>query len=1609
MSAPPRGTGPNLAAKPSPVIVSPRIVVPPKATSQTVDLDSTNPSLNLRTTDPLLLLPLRLETRFVQASGSPQLWVRIFPDQVAIDSHDVTLTAAEWAAAVTYWKAMWTLTAADTADQKTAWAALAAAFGPARAAYIASTTGPADFDTWVSTPGSGVLGTGRVLPTAPASARTRSWAQPAVARGLPTQWFVLLISGTTTLATEITRPKVDLAVSLDPGATGALNSATGTTAAMSWLSDFTQAQQVGMGVVIDLTAEQFSAGFDQVVVFGVTGDTGAAGQSAFEALLTAHRFTSGLAFVAQGTATKNSPDSVSGYTKSDPTFSQSFIAERSGPLLPTTPFTAAQLVSASCPDGQMFSGLLGIDPTTVTHTPGTDGTDQQDAVATATACWPATGDYFIRYLMGLPVAGMREDIRQFATELTRARGPIPSFRVGSIPYGVLPIVSLAGVGTGSNTINRMSGLVATLMQAMRPTWEKITQAFPLQVIPNAQTTPEQALANVLGRDASTVNVNALMDSGPQFAWNMGQWDVASSTITSTVGGIGLSVTNVTQPQLYAAGEALLAEVPLAQGLSSTQATALGWAASAGPASGFMYLGPLGSNLRHVTADGQVSETAELPATYFLMTRIGFDSLVRRVNVLEYMVTLSPSQLVSFVPQAGDLTLLMAVVRQALLLEYANAASIVLNVALNEPEEYVEPPGQQPLTFLWALAQTTYTPAAGLPAANGALGDYLQTAVQTTAGQTAFPGLAALLSAVSYLAHLSTAALERALLESLDVCGYRLDAWGTAVATATHLRTRMTNAQGLALGVWGYVENLRPAAATTLSSADLATLSSAFDPATSPSPSPVAPAKDTTGFIFAPSLTHAATGAVLRNGYLSNANGTYGTALAVDLSSARVRAGLNLLEGIRQGQPLGALLGYLFEQGLNQGGLQILLQAFRDAYPIVANKMAQSAPGPADAVAASNVVDGCALQGAWEAGTIPWGTGSLPASDGSDPNYTPVTVLLDLLSDRLDALSDIAVAESIFQVARGNPIRSGGALNTSSREQHPTEPQVVETPRSGLDLTQRVLSTFVVTPGAPPASTWLASTASSPRAAAEPFLEAWLCAVLPDPTDVQFQLQYTSATGGPPVVSGNLTLATMGLSALDLLSLVPPPPTGAAATACDGSELPGTELDRWILVQCLAPNGPLPANATNASVVYTPTTPPIAPLMTVPQLLVLVRPLQELIRSARPVVPTDFVPPAALVPSADLDLSGVTSRLATALGNLNKLATTTLGGLPATVTAANSPSALQALLSASAFGIPGAAPVTTAQDAKSLAALAAQVKTVLGLVNQRLATLTGDSSLYDSGSGSLVLLSPPSDVDLMKLAQRTAEAIFGPRFMVLPVVTPATTGTPPDPVATAVTNLAAGIAAWGAADHLPTAGVIQQLTHVRPPMARLDEVMTLSAVLSQTPVPDLAVAQLGGEQAYSTSNPWLAGPVSTRFPWAVGSPPASLHGSYALLDWTPPSLGAPTGASLCGLFFDEWVEQIPNNAEKPAISFHYSEPGSRAPKSLLLAAPPPTKDTWTAQLVRDVVLEAIALAKMRTVDPQTLESGSSVGQLLPALFAGWGPFTLSTLIPFLPTSTDPTGS
>lgn len=91
---------------------------------------------------PVLLLPLRLETRFKPSpAGAPQLWVRVYPDACLVDGFEESLSASEVQNGTAFWAAVWRA-GGDDGLERAAWRELVSAAGAGRAGWIVRTLLP---------------------------------------------------------------------------------------------------------------------------------------------------------------------------------------------------------------------------------------------------------------------------------------------------------------------------------------------------------------------------------------------------------------------------------------------------------------------------------------------------------------------------------------------------------------------------------------------------------------------------------------------------------------------------------------------------------------------------------------------------------------------------------------------------------------------------------------------------------------------------------------------------------------------------------------------------------------------------------------------------------------------------------------------------------------------------------------------------------------------------------------------------------------------------------------------------------------------------------------------------------------------------------------------------------------------------------------------------------------------------------------------------------------------------------------------------------------------------------------------------------------------------
>jgi hypothetical protein len=911
--------------------------------------------------------------------------------------------------------------------------------------------------------------------------------------------------------------------------------------------------------------------------------------------------------------------------------------------------------------------------------------------------------------------------------------------------------------------------------------------------------------------------------------------------------------------------------------------------------------------------GPLSETAPLAPNYILeiqqaLRRLGGLNLVRG--------------------RAGPNTLLQLLLRHAAQLEIAKgsvrleqlpvaAPLIAMKRSRIEPEFVdVGVSVGDTVTPLRRSVQAVPGITADLSAA-----DYLA----TTPTRTTVPirSYDSFVTSLGVLAAVPTAELERLLTETLDLSSHRLDAWFTSVTARRldALRTRIVPItrqtlyrQGVYLGGFGWVEDLRPSLT-----------------------------RGSRGYVHTPSISHARTAAILRSGHLSHLESNP-ELLRADLSSERVRTALRLLDGIIEGQSLEALLGYRLERALRDRKLARYILPLRTIAPLARSGDARPA-GPLEAVEAHDVVDGVELLKLWKAeGLAFFNRPGLPPANPLQPNPDQANLNLELgrLRDTLDAVNDVMMAEGVYQAVLGNMNRSRSALGALDRQGRPPEPEVVKTPRTGVDYQHRVLLLLqsTVVP-----AVWAATDA---WATASPWVNAWAGSILRSPTMVRFAAEALNASG---TVLRRLEIDAreLRLSPLGLL---------AASTAAAAGK--PTDLEERLAL-AFAVHPTLPATTATLRLLgeRVPTWP--ATILGPAELTMLAKAVQALVSGHRPAEARDLALPDTTDATgwSENDVFGIARTVVQAFRTAADKLAATLDNPASTATALR-----DSLLAAAAAGARGAVPrsnTASGTGASSNGAgdpLVAQAVGIRDAMRKLLDALDAD--------GAAAPDAVPAE-ERIERATRWIRAILGDEFPVLhPFMVPGG-----QEVRASLNSRAALLGG----DSLAVVTWLRQMGLVRPSVATLARVVTSAELLASRSDPNqLRLIQL----PHMPGDRWVALP--------VGSDAILPAGQLSIVAYAP--IAIDPGRPVCGIFVDAWNELLPSPAETTGVAFHYDAPNSRAPQTVLLVVPSNTAVTkWSVSALEGAVLEALELARMRPVDLPALQWMS---RFLPALYFAHNP-------------------
>jgi hypothetical protein len=1155
----------------------------------------------LRGETPILLFPVRLETRFRRIEGDAagardELWVRIFPDDCLVDTFEAVLSETEVASGTRYWVETWAAGGIES-QRRAAWRNLVASHGAGRAAWIVKQYSPSNgepakaqaqdirlvvvtralptqeeqdaLDTywtamWLADGNKtktdaafatllqsltiseveGTNLTSRLAPTNlavkppspyakkdvvakvawlvladPKDLKTRSWSAPPVIRALPDCFVVLGYQGGNIVFAERGRAiPSPLVAGPDPStATGDQFrfDAQGELIVpddMRWLVEFDRAVAVGMGirVPLDPTRVDLAAPIERIVALGLRlVDDADGGRATLEELLKNHRYgRAGCALLPQGTPTNNTDSAPSGYRRgedADSAYDALFM--ESAKLTPGRPWQLRQ-------DGEWLADALGIDVAVFDGIPNANGQDFAEARALNRALWPATFGYTLETMM-YPLFS-REQVdatRWFYSHFVTGRGFLPSIRIGDQPYGVLPVSALSSrTWSGEGDVLTVGGIdappeldgfirgLAGLLTAMRADWNQFAAAVSFV---EKGGDAHQLLLNILGLHPASVEFHQRYAESLEHLFNSAKFLGVGAQIlkSSELRGVMEQARRLLRSLGYSGDgdpEAL-------DKFFFTRANRLN-----GP---LIDDRPLSERdaIRPYTANGRnyLAWLADRARTSFEDLRLerGFDN-----------------------DRAPD-ALLYVMLRHALLLAYWDASlQLHLDGGVMSEAEVAQAHQETASIHIAGTdwdSESRYAPlySSDARASGSAQRTVAERIGMLPASAPATRGLNDQISALELLQDLPTARLERCLAEHIDTASFRLDAWllglvniqlagmryrpaagGLAVAAGVRGDRGVETRRGIYLGAYSWLENLNRKTAPLQPVQLTESMQATFG-----ANAPLMLDRTNAGFVAAPSISQATTSAILRAGYLSNASSQEPQALAVNLSSRRVRVALDLLEGIRNGQPLGSLLGYQLQRGLHEGHAPLELDRFvyplRQQFPLVANQLASTRDPSAaiETIEANNVVDGLKLlEYVRKSGNraYPFGL-ALPTATTQEAAAIDAEVAG--LMDAHDALADTMLAEGVHQAVLGNYDRVAATLDASSKASFPPEPDVVRTPRGGTTLTHRVGIHFEA--GVVPTARVYASVPVSPRSQAQPMVNKWLASILPLPDEVACRVEW----------------------------------------------------------------------------------------------------------------------------------------------------------------------------------------------------------------------------------------------------------------------------------------------------------------------------------------------------------------------------------------------------------------------------------------------------------------------------------------------------------------------
>lgn len=1538
-----------------------------------------------------------------------QLWVRIFPDNIAITTHEPKLTNEEYLSGISFWKKIWYM-GNNEASQLIEWKIICNKYGLNRSMWIVKQTKPANYNK---------------KPVIEINIENTSIEKPLFNRLdliasknnmpksgiMPDRFTAILIKGDTRkefegkiipdpliVGVNPNNPEVSQADSNEPDDEIPKE--------IKWLTDFDEAEKIGMGIKIPLDSE-FKDKFDKLLILGTKNSQDVNNtQRLIDRLFEAHVYGNRdfsllpIGFPTNASNTNPEPDDT------DIMKHLRFVINEEN---------FQNIITNNKTDGQVLADFLGIDYNIINKIGHYGKYDLKEALAMNEALYPATlGYYLTEFISPIISDDTIASIKKFFLKHVTGRGHISSIRLGSQPYGILP-TSAFSKWTYKNNLDSKSFLKSLFENFLNITLKNLlNKPNVFKSLGNTQQGAdyEELFLKIIGLNASSVDYAFRLAFGPETV-NAGSWTpvdtnqilnkyktqlgyefhLASLIFSLAYNKLGdISITPDIALKIDVIDSNPFSEVRKLENIYKTgneYSNYIEWLRN--------------QSFNNIESEAFLSDEHNIPNSLLYI-------LLRHSMLLAYYDTsleiLHDKQVIStrynrekeFMNVFKDFSVNTQTKNEIISKMNISVPRRILDK--DQLDKFKTKWGEQlqDMTtadtekFIAELSDTdnridmmkrTYGPVSQ----NMSIANYIDTNIKNQfSSQYSLSGVA---KAMEFLKDLPTGRLERLFSEHLDLCSYRLDSWLTGLVNERIASKRFignNRKTGSFLGAFGYLENLKPSANRAVIFREVLPInpllskmnendksySFIYDPKFNSDETFIYLGKDTKtrifidlktgllqqeesvnenkGFIHAPSISHAIAAAILRCGYLSSIHKRNKNEMAVNISSERSRIAMFYIDGINSGQHLAALLGYRFERLMHDENLDEYIYDFRLAFPFTINKVTDNTQ-TIEMDYSRSVVNGLTLT---EKETIEDVISIKP-----DHKFK-ITSILNKLKSHLDAVADLIMSESIFQLAQGNFVKSGSALSMATKGEGLREPEILRTPSTGTTVTHRLV--LAIDASDNNIIKW--GTSDSSLSLINPYLNSWLTGLLGNPGKIAVSYNYKENTQSGEVKHSKIMMNELDLQPIDLLYLF--------QHDSDGNKF--DKIYKYIqrfLVFNKNILEPVVEKRTELAEVNE---------IKIEDLSCLLTPIKEVLLNSQSLKNQDFELPSVSSNEIQYDVFELFSRVKNLVTNTRQSVSEFSDSLKSdNETRINDFLIKNYLLDIpdEAFGLNQNSRVTHLYVEKILNEKLIKIDAILRAFNVK---HSSDEETYD--------LSNLNPANTNKFAECLLEIIKLLTNNQFPVLTSfllkdyegidlAINHSKDE-----VNGLLSYVGKQSIVPWIQGISKVRQKVNSYNLLKISSELLNNSTSVYQAPLPiqfpiHRQINIESSESLEKIIDKWIG----HQYPHEY-KPQGNL---LSIITNLP--LNFNSNNKQAGLLIDEWTEVIPNSEEVTGIAFNYNQPDSEPPQTILMAVAPQDNGFWSWEDLVDSVLETFDLVKIRTLTPDDIWGNQGdYNQVLPALFS-----------------------